>query len=102
MTRAAWDHAGKSRQARGYGAAWDRLRKEVMKRDKGLCQACLRYDRVTAAHAVDHIHPKAKGGSDDLANLEAICRPCHIDKTMRDNGRRTKLKRPIGQDGWPL
>jgi 5-methylcytosine-specific restriction protein A len=55
---------------------------------------------VTPAHAVDHITPKAKGGTDDLHNLQAICRACHLDKTLRDNGRR--VKRRIGVDGWPI
>lgn len=100
--RKAWDHAGRSRHKRGYGSAWEKVRKEALKRDKGLCQVCLKDERVTPAEAVDHIQPKAKGGTDDLANLAAICRPCHIDKTMRENGRRQKPQRTIGPDGWPI
>jgi 5-methylcytosine-specific restriction protein A len=98
--RQVWQHKRTSRHARGYGTAWEHLRKEVMQRDKGLCQPCLRKNRVTAAAAVDHIKPKAKGGTDDLTNLEAICRPCHLDKTLRDAGRR--VKRRIGVDGYPI
>jgi 5-methylcytosine-specific restriction enzyme A len=79
---------------------WDRLRKTVMMRDQHLCQTCWRHGRVTAAHAVDHIKPKAQGGTDDLENLEAICRACHLDKTLRENGRRRR--RTIGLDGFPV
>jgi 5-methylcytosine-specific restriction protein A len=55
---------------------------------------------VTPAHAVDHILAKAKGGTDDPANLEAICRAHHLDKTMREMGRRRKQR--IGTDGWAV
>jgi 5-methylcytosine-specific restriction protein A len=97
--RASWKHGHKSRHARGYGTAWDHIRKEVMKRDMRLCQPCLKENRVTPAHAVDHIVAKARGGTDDLANLQAICRACHLDKTLTDSGRRKRVT--IGQDGWP-
>lgn len=96
----SWKHQRASRHARGYGSQWDRIRKEVMSRDRGLCQTCLRNDRVTPAHAVDHILAKAKGGTDDPANLEAICRAHHLDKTMREMGRRRKQR--IGTDGWAV
>jgi 5-methylcytosine-specific restriction protein A len=98
--RQVWQHARTSRHARGYGTAWDRVRKEIMARDKGLCQPCLKANRVTAGNAVDHITPKAKGGTDDPANLQVICRACHLDKTLRDASRR--VKRRIGADGWPI
>ena len=96
----SWKHERASRHARGYGSAWDKVRKEAMSRDNGLCQPCLKDDRVTPAHAVDHIKSKAKGGTDELANLQAICRPCHLDKTMREMGRRRKQR--IGTDGWAV
>lgn len=89
-----------SRHERGYGTAWDKLRKRILARDKHLCQPCLRKARVTAANQVDHITPKAKGGTDDEHNLEAICGPCHADKTTKDGGGR--VKQAIGADGWPI
>ena len=98
-TKPGWKHK-LSRHERGYGAVWDKLRKEVMQRDNGLCQPCLRNGRVTPAHAVDHIVQKAAGGTDDLTNLQSICRACHLDKTMTDNGRRKRVT--IGPDGWAV
>jgi 5-methylcytosine-specific restriction protein A len=89
-----------SRHARGYGTEWNKLRLRILERDKYLCQSCLRTGRVTAANIVDHIKPKAQGGTDDEENLEAICRPCHDDKTVRDSGGRPK--QAIGADGWPV
>jgi 5-methylcytosine-specific restriction protein A len=103
--RQAWDHGGKTRQERGYGAQWERLRKIVLQRDSYLCQPCLHSDpkRVRPAKAVDHIIAKANGGTDDLDNLRAICGPCHALKTIHDAGKNPRLrKRAIGRDGWPL
>jgi 5-methylcytosine-specific restriction endonuclease McrA len=66
--RGAWDHGGKGRIECGYDHRWMKLRLVVLARDQHLCQRCRRAGRVTAAKAVDHIRPKAKGGSDDLDN----------------------------------
>lgn len=102
MAKANWNHRA-SRQARGYGTAWDKLRKQVLERDCYLCQPCRRADRTTLAREVDHIRPKAKGGTDDLENLEAICVPCHRDKSARDQGKVLRTRpRATGADGWPL
>lgn len=89
-----------SRHSRGYGRDWDRLRQQVMVRDNRLCQPCLRKQRVTPASEVDHVLSKAKGGTDDMANLEATCSPCHKAKTITENGGRVKTT--IGADGWPI
>lgn len=98
----SWDHGGKSRHERGYGSKWDRLRRLVLARDKHLCQDCWP-QKVTPATQVDHVVAKAKGGTDDPANLRALCRPCHDRKTIKDKGhvaRRTR--RATGADGWPI
>lgn len=89
-----------SSTARGYGAAWQRLRGVILGRDGGLCQVCAREGKVTLATQVDHIKPKAKGGSDDPDNLQAICVPCHEAKTAADEGR--TIRRQVGLDGWPV
>ena len=76
-------HKG-NRHQRGYGNEWTKLRIEILRRDKNLCQPCMRAGRLTEAHAVDHIKPKAKGGTDEPRNLEAICKACHAAKTQRE------------------
>lgn len=83
MSRSTWADRG-SRQARGYGAAWDRIRLVALQRDNHLCQPCRSKGRVTLAREVDHIEPKHKGGTDDLSNLQSICTDCHRDKTSRE------------------
>ena len=73
----SWAGAGKGRG----GRPWRRKRDAIMKRDGYLCQWCKRAGRVTEAREVDHIVDVALGGSDDQANLEAICVECHKLKT---------------------
>lgn len=80
-----WNKPGRlSASARGYGANWRRIRSRILKRDNHLCQECMRQKRIVPAYAVDHITPKARGGTDSFDNLEAICKPCHQAKTNRE------------------
>ncbi len=80
----ALHHKGKTTTQRGYGSEWEQLKRVVIKRDKGLCQMCLRNGVVTQATQVDHKIAKANGGTDKLTNLECICTPCHDKKTAKD------------------
>lgn len=75
-----WQHTKKTTE-RGYGAAWRKLRGRILMRDKHLCQPCKRAGKLTQANEVDHIQPKAKGGTDEPENLQAICTACHKKKT---------------------
>ena len=91
-----------SRHERGYDAAWVRTREHVLKRDAYLCQPCLRSGRTYPATQVDHITPKAKGGTDDMGNLEAICAECHAIKTAAENGRAVKPRTRFTPNGVPV
>lgn len=83
--RKAWaTNEGKSRHERGYGSKWDKLRKQILKRDQHLCQVCLEKGIYTKARQVDHKTPKAEGGTDDPNNLQSICIPCHRYKTANE------------------
>ncbi|WP_413722683.1 HNH endonuclease [Sodalis sp. RH24] len=79
---------GMTRQQRGYGRTWDIIRPQILKRDSYLCQECLRQGRATEAKCVDHIKPKAHGGTDEDSNLESLCWPCHKAKTARERLKR--------------
>ena len=89
-----------SKQSRGYGAAWAKLRATILRRDAGLCQVCLAKGRAKPGNQVDHIVSKAQGGTDDDANLQTICRECHDDKTITEQGKKRKPR--IGLDGWAV
>ena len=69
----AWKHA--STADRGYGWQWARLRASVL-REEPCCAHCGR-----AATTVDHVRPKARGGTDERENLQALCAACHTRKT---------------------
>jgi ATP adenylyltransferase len=59
------------------------LRWQVIMRAMGRCEACGVSAEVRALE-VDHIIPRSKGGSNDLANLQALCSLCNVQKLDRD------------------
>ncbi|MEV2222742.1 HNH endonuclease signature motif containing protein [Nocardia vinacea] len=70
----AWSGSGRS-------AEFVRNRPLVLQRDRYTCQ--LRLDGcVGAAAEVDHRRAVKFGGSDALDNLQAVCGPCHKQKTQ--------------------
>ncbi|HHD7442588.1 TPA: HNH endonuclease signature motif containing protein [Citrobacter braakii] len=77
--------SGKSRQERGYGRLWEIKRARILQRDKYLCQNHRRQRIAKKAASVDHIIPKAHGGTDDDSNLESLCWECHRAKTAREH-----------------
>lgn len=73
-----------SRHERGYGSSWDRTRARILRRDAGICQPCLADGMVHRGGEVDHIVPRARGGTDDDANLQTICAARHRTKTQNE------------------
>lgn len=67
-----------------YDAVAGSTRYEVLKRAGGRCELC----GVSSGDMqidVDHIIPRAKGGTNDLSNLQALCRTCNSQKRDRDD-----------------
>ena len=60
------------------------VRYEVLKRAKSRCELCGAHDYEKALH-IDHIVPKAHGGSDDIDNLQVLCVTCNSNKRDEDN-----------------
>lgn len=101
----------KTRQQRGYDAAWEKVRKVVIARDQGLCQMCLEEGRVTMGRDVDHKVSKAEAArrgwtraqTDHPDQLWLLCVPCHKSKTEQEQGKTKHAPRPrIGLDGYPI
>ena len=71
-------------------------RRGVLRRDGHKCAYCGK-----AAHTIDHVHPKSRGGADSWENLVVSCRFCNLKK-----GRRTPqeasmtLLRPPQRPRW--
>src|SRR5262245_9072819 len=57
---------------------WAAIRLEVLERDNWLCRYC-----GAAANAVDHIIARTRGGTNDMENLVAACKPCNSRKRDR-------------------
>ena len=64
------------------GRRWQHLRRLVLARDSYRCRTCGRPGRLE----VDHVTPLEWGGSPwSTANLQALCRGCHVRKTAAEN-----------------
>ncbi len=85
----SWASTTASAASRGYGSQWRALRERVLRRDP-TCYRC----RREPSTAVDHVRPKAQGGSDDLSNLAGICEGCHTRKTAGEAQAGLKRSRP--------
>ena len=68
-----------SRHRRGYGTRWDKLRKWILDANP-ICAIC-----GAPANEVDHILPRAQGGTDEESNLQALCAACHSRKTLAES-----------------
>lgn len=66
------------------GRPWRRLKQKIHTRDEWTCQCC---GRVTMDLELDHIKNVAQGGTDDEANLQSLCVPCHKKKTQMESQR---------------
>ena len=52
---------------------------------KGLCSICSLKIDAGKSWDIDHILPLALGGTNDLENLQILCRSCHRSKTAKDD-----------------
>lgn len=59
---------------------WVALRERVIAANP-ICVKCKR----NLVDDVDHIIPIAQGGTDDIDNLQGLCRGCHAKKTKKDH-----------------
>lgn len=57
----------------------DKVRQAVYESDGHRCVSC----GVAENLSLDHIHPWSKGGSDEMHNLQTMCRPCNSAKSNR-------------------
>ena len=66
------------------------VRYEVLKRANKRCELCgvqegdEGYEDRLPLH-IDHIEPRSKGGSNEIDNLQVLCRACNLGKSNRDD-----------------
>ena len=74
------------------------------------CKTTGELTRHSRATILDHITPLAEGGSNEDANLQPLCGPCHDLKTAKGAARARGAAEPvsikphltIGANGWLL
>ena len=64
------------------GRQWRRIKQQVHERDEWTCCCC---GRVTMDLECDHIVNTAQGGTDDMSNLQSLCKPCHDIKSLEES-----------------
>jgi HNH endonuclease len=57
----------------------------VLARDNWTCCSCGRTPADGVSLEVDHILPRSKGGTDDIDNLQTLCKKCNIGKSDKDS-----------------
>lgn len=74
-----------NKRMRGYPLI--RRNGEMMRRQP-FCVECLKRGIETVAVETDHITPLDQNGSDEIFNLQRLCKECHDAKTAAENGQR--------------
>lgn len=72
-----------------------KLRDYIFAREP-LCRLC----ENNIATQIDHIVPLFKGGGNEIENLQPICEPCHIDKSLAERGKRGTVR--VDDEGNPV
>jgi 5-methylcytosine-specific restriction endonuclease McrA len=99
------DRQARRRSDAAYGSPeYRRNRTAAMRRDNWRCQLRLP-GCAGAASQCDHIIGVAEGGTHALANLQAVCRPCHDRKTAQQGrgyrtGRTARDPAPRPRTAW--
>jgi len=66
---------------RRYGRSWKRIRDRYIQAHP-LCEDCLSRGVLEPATEVHHKLPLSRGGTNDVGNLMALCKPCHSHITV--------------------
>jgi predicted restriction endonuclease len=69
------------------------MRQHIVNKQENTCGICKLV--LTPYFEMDHIIGLQFGGTDDEANLMALCRDCHAKKSITENQRRDKIKDAI-------
>ena len=69
-------------------------RRAIVSRQGWLCNRC-KCDLSLAAYQIDHIESLARGGLDVDSNRQALCIPCHYEKTQQEQVERVQATRAL-------
>lgn len=76
-------------------AEW--TKKAIRSRDRGKCAECQKSLTMELSddENIDHIVPLSKGGTNDLVNLQLLCRNCNSNKSNKEQAVKTSIPRYI-------
>jgi hypothetical protein len=78
------------------GVVSESVRAQVVEQAGGLCEYCRYPEEFNSGRfAVDHVQPRARGGTDDLANLALACRSCNERKQDATEAVDPLTERPV-------
>ena len=72
------------------------IKDQVFKRDKHICLCCGKDRRQGVSLNADHILPVAMGGTNDVSNLQTLCKHCNTTKSVNEVDYRVN-KTPLNQ-----
>ena len=73
------------------------LKQQLMRRQSRTCVYC-GHRRTPPSLDIDHIIPVVRGGSNEISNLQVICKPCNQRKGLQtDEEFRTRYRRLVPQ-----
>ena len=82
-------------------ASWPKgTKRTLMRRQDYVCAYC-GHRRISRSFEIDHMTPVIRGGSNDIENLQVICRPCnqrksiHTDREFRERYARLIPRSPL-------
>lgn len=81
--RKPWQPVRGTPDRRKRGRAGQRDRAQVLA-EEPLCRVCLAAGKTSPSEMVDHIKPLSEGGSDERANKQGLCHPCHDAKSAAE------------------
>jgi 5-methylcytosine-specific restriction endonuclease McrA len=74
--------------------AWKQARKRILARDEYTCQECGAVDESGRSLHIDHVEPKAAGGTDDDWNLRTVCAKHNLKKGAKTGPQRAVYVNP--------
>ena len=71
----------------GYDYRWQKLRRMILRRNP-LCEIC----GMSPANEVHHLQRRKDGGTDELDNLQCLCKSCHSKETAKERRKRKNFR----------
>lgn len=79
----SWSKNARNRMKRGNGGQHTYAEWETLKAQYDWTCPCCRLSEPEIKLTEDHIVPVSKGGSDNIENIQPLCKPCNVSKMTK-------------------